>query len=150
MNDDRYTLPDLPSQAVPGARHQPAAGHWSQDDLQRWLDSPRLAAWVGDWVESLRPTLGEALPRLFGRGLGEAIRYPAWMASNSPDPTWLRQYLARSDVAAAWFEEGFLQDDPHWLIEVLRAGGAAPGRCPPAIQGARSHLSTLPWPQAPL
>jgi len=127
MNDDRYTLPDPPSPtAEPSSSHP--EDRWNEDDLRRWLDSPRLAPWVGPWVESLRPSFGEALPRLLGRGLGEPKKIPGWMAGAAPDPTWLRQYLERSDVAAAWFEEGFLRDDPSWLADLLGAEQAKVAR----------------------
>ena len=131
MNDDRYRLPDL-APAAEKARDEPRAAasdrQWNEDDLSTWLRTPSLAEWVGDWVDSLRPVFGEALPGLFGRGLRDARAVPAWMADGSPDPVWLRHYLARSDVASAWFEEGFLQEDPRWLAGLLRAERAKVAR----------------------
>jgi len=35
-------------------------------------------------------------------------------------PQWLLGYLSRADIAATWFQEGFLVDDPPWLVQLLR------------------------------
>lgn len=129
MND--YTLPDLPPPTPTAEALRvpkiPGSG-WGDAELRRWLAASRPASWVEGWLAELQPVLGDALPRLFAAGLGEGQQMPGWLAANSPDPIWLRQYLKRSDVAHAWFEHGFLRDDPRWLAELLRAENAKVAR----------------------
>lgn len=128
---DDFTLPDLPLPPQPPEPPRSVRSPetpWSEDDLRRWLAAHRLASWVEPWLGELRPVLGEALPRLLAAGLGEDHRPPGWLAAGGPDPIWLRQYLKRSDIAHAWFEHGFLQDDPRWLAELLRAERAKVAR----------------------
>lgn len=137
MND--YKLPDLepaatrsgPDPAPPPKG--PAGGGFDEGGLAAWLGSPILAPWVGEWFAGLRARFGEALPRLAACGLGGELTVPAWLRAGAPDPVWLRRYLGSSDVADAWFEEGFLTDDPGWLTDLLHAERA---------QVARSFLLT--------
>ena len=130
-----YLLPDAAPAAPPAraARDPGPAAGFGESELAAWLASPGLASWVGDWLAGLRPRFGEALPRLVAAGLdamggGRPPAIPGWMRAASPDPVWLRRWLASSDAAGAWFEEGFLGDDPRWLADLLHAEQAKVAR----------------------
>ncbi len=120
MSADRYILPDDPSQ--PPAAPPPArpGGAWTAGDLQAWLAAPRLADWARTWLRSVEARFGGDLGTMLAAGLAGSRAVPRWLAAGSPDATWLTQYLDRSDMAPAWFRDGFLADDPAWLQQLLR------------------------------
>lgn len=122
-------LPDLPTR-VTGSRVEPAAAavEWTRGELEALLASSDLAGWARDWMLSLGRRLGDGFPRLVQKGLGKSSTLPRWLASGSPDPLWLRSYLERSELAAAWFDNGFLADDPAWLQRLLLAEQAQVAR----------------------
>jgi len=125
----KYLLPDEPSQAPAASSSQPAETRgWSLEDFQKWLASPRLAAWAGPWLRSLETRFGGSLPEMLERGLDGSRAVPRWLADGSPEPLWLRQYLERSDLATAWLSGGFLSDDPEWLLQLVRYEGAKVAR----------------------
>jgi transitional endoplasmic reticulum ATPase len=130
MNE--FTLPDAPpvrpATPRPSSPENSPSTAFGEPELAQWLASPQAAPWVADWLESLRPILGEALPQLLYKGLGEKADMPRWLQGESPNPLWLRRYLSHSDLADAWFAEGFLQDDPPWLAELLHAERAKVAR----------------------
>jgi SpoVK/Ycf46/Vps4 family AAA+-type ATPase len=65
---------------------------------------------------------------MLGRGLDGSRTVPRWLSEGSPEPVWLRHYLERSDIAPAWFNDGFLLDDPPWLHQLVRYEAAKVAR----------------------
>jgi len=126
MTRSNFVLPDDPTPAGQNPPERPRRS-WSSEDVDTLLSSPDLAEWAAQWLGELRTRLGEEFPRLLAAGLGfdpeahsaGSLILPAWMSRRAPDAIWLRQYLARSDLAAAWFEHGFLTEDPGWLYRLL-------------------------------
>jgi transitional endoplasmic reticulum ATPase len=133
--DDKYLLPDAPlpelppvPPASPAGPHREAAEAWTAAAAAAWIASPRLAGWARDWLRALARRHGEPWPGLLAAGLGPARGVPRWLAGDAPEATWLRQYLERSDLAHAWFRQGFLADDPEWLVRLLRTEEARVAR----------------------
>lgn len=118
--DSKYLLPDEPQRATPPSRPLPRGAAWTSADLEAWLASARLAGWAREWLRGLAHRFGESFPGMMAAGLGDVRTLPRWLADGSPDAVWLRQYLDRSDVPHAWFRDGFLADDPAWLVRLLR------------------------------
>jgi len=120
MNPERYVLPDDPPRpAAPPPPARPGAA-WTADEIRAWLASPRLADWARTWLRGLETRFGGSLAEMLAAGLAGSRTVPRWLAAGSPDATWLSQYLDRSDMAPAWFRDGFLADDPPWLHQLLR------------------------------
>lgn len=131
----KYLLPDgqTASAAASAARDSTGPGSWSDEDVQKWLRSPALAAWARELLSGLGDRFGEPWPRLLAAGLDGERAVPHWMETGAPGAHWLRHYLRQSDLAHAWFENGFLVDDPPWLDRLLQLERA---------QVARSFLLT--------
>ncbi len=91
---------------------------WTQADLDRWLENNRVAEWVGPWFRQLEARLGESLPELIRRGLGDHTVVPRWMAPLSKNPVWLRRFLSINDLTNTWFNQAFLEEDPEWLNQL--------------------------------
>jgi len=119
----RYKLPNIEKSDDPGNKSTKAKPVWQRQDLDAWLRSPKLADWVEGFVSGLAEKYRDALPALFGSGLGEDHKIPAWMHRGRQEPHWVRGFLSDRcldlDIADLWFDHHFLQDDPAWLKQLL-------------------------------
>lgn len=127
----KYRLPDIREpfhESGSQEKKTNAAVGWSAADFENWLQTSQLASWTRQWIESLKITYGEKRPELMFKGLGGSSGIPSWMRTGSPDARWLIRYLETSDTASIWFSEGFLQEDPQWLAQLIRCEEAKVAR----------------------
>ncbi len=113
-----YKLPDVSETIEDKDRDSSEADRvWTEKDLENLISPCKAAGWIG----ALKRRFKSDLPERIRRGIGSSGALPSWMRRIDEEPVWLRNFLLTSDMAGAWFEHAFLEDDPQWLSRLIRS-----------------------------
>ncbi len=110
---------DFPDSPESNLAQSPKGMEWGADEFDKWLRSDELADWAKQWIVSLRLKYGSQLPTMLFKGFGNTKVAPDWLRKGSADAIWLKGFIAKTDLAEEWFNNGFLQDDPRWLKTLI-------------------------------